>query len=278
MEYIHHIRTLDQADESVPLRINCADSNRISHPFVTNGSRLDWYLFLMTEGEIESSQGTLVKGSFIIWPPRENHSYSLKPNETMSYCWAHFTGSFAEKLLSINGIEPGRIYKVEEESLPTFKREWDKLLSEAMLRRSCHDLMEASILQAIIVRLGREIGRNTPEAAESKLRKRLERSAKFIHSNYTGNISVQTLSEMEHISPSRYRELFKSAFCLSPSDYIIRLRIERAEELLLTTDSAVADIAAAVGYGDELYFSRLFKKKTGLSPLAFRREGKASNT
>ena len=55
-------------------------------------------------------------------------------------------------------------------------------------------------------------------------------------------------------------------------EYIINLRIERASELLISTDSSVSYISAVCGYTDEFYFSRIFKKKTGYSPLMYRRE------
>ena len=107
---------------------------------------------------------------------------------------------------------------------------------------------------------------------ESEIRKRLENTVSYIHNHYTEEISVKTLAENEHISESRFRELFKKAFGTSPGDYIINLRIERAGELLITTDSSVSYISSVCGYSDEFYFSRIFKKKTGFSPLMYRRE------
>lgn len=57
---------------------------------------------------------------------------------------------------------------------------------------------------------------------------------------------------------------------MSITDYIASLRIERAKELLLSTDTTVSEIGAQVGYDDPRYFSRIFQKSTGESPRAYR--------
>ena len=80
------------------------------------------------------------------------------------------------------------------------------------------------------------------------------------------NIDVKTLADMEGLSVSRYRTLFREMTGLAPTEYIINLKIERACELLFCTAYSVTDIAAMCGYTDVLYFIRLFKKKTGTTP------------
>ena len=62
---------------------------------------------------------------------------------------------------------------------------------------------------------------------------------------------------------------------MSPSDYVITLRIQKAQSMLAQTDLRIKDIALACGFENEYYFSNFFKKHTALSPTAFRA---ASNT
>jgi AraC-like DNA-binding protein len=61
---------------------------------------------------------------------------------------------------------------------------------------------------------------------------------------------------------------------MSPKEYIIKLRLDRSMELLQCTDLSVGEISDIVGYQDPLYFSKLFKRKLGVSPAAYRKGNK----
>lgn len=79
-------------------------------------------------------------------------------------------------------------------------------------------------------------------------------------------VSTQTLSDMVGLVPSYLSKLFRDYKGMSPSEYIVHLRIEKAKELLSKNPDILAkDIAPIIGYSDPLYFSKVFKKKTGMS-------------
>lgn len=91
-----------------------------------------------------------------------------------------------------------------------------------------------------------------------------------VEANYTSQISLSDLAEHAGLSVSRFTELFRKHKGTSPIDYIIRLRITRASELLRTSESRVTDVAHAVGFDDSNYFSKVFKKVVGKSPRTYR--------
>lgn len=261
-------------DLTVPLLVNCTGYVKLAQPFSNTGQRKDWYLQLMNEGRLHSGEGdTLSAGQFILRSPERIYRYGLQEGSAMGYYWAHFTGSFVQQLLAENQIEPDRIYTLREEAMPALGREFGLLFREFMLRRPGFEHMAASLLTSILVRLGRGVLADSKDAMDYGLRKRLEQSAAYIHSHYTENISVGTLAAMEHLSDSRFREVFREAFGVPPSEYIIGLRIAHACELLLVTDLTVSQIAEVCGYPDVLYFSRLFHKKIGTPPLSYRKNG-----
>lgn len=83
-------------------------------------------------------------------------------------------------------------------------------------------------------------------------------------------LKIDTLHQMVDISDTYLRNLFKKRFGVTPARYVAQERIRLAKQLLTSTETThVADIAAQVGYRDPLYFSRLFKKLTGLSPTEY---------
>ncbi|MDO5479350.1 MAG: helix-turn-helix transcriptional regulator, partial [Clostridia bacterium] len=67
------------------------------------------------------------------------------------------------------------------------------------------------------------------------------------------------------------RRIFKSAAKTSPIKYINYLRLEKAKNLLSESSLKVSEIAVQVGFSDSFYFSRLFKKETGVSPASFKK-------
>ncbi|MGL4798321.1 MAG: response regulator transcription factor [Cellulosilyticaceae bacterium] len=94
----------------------------------------------------------------------------------------------------------------------------------------------------------------------------------FITAHITEPITNQTLSEHFGLVPSYISKLFKTHKGISPSEYILMLRIDKAKELLTQDINLLAkDIASIVGYSDPLYFSRVFKKVTGVYPSEYRK-------
>ncbi|MHC4886239.1 MAG: AraC family transcriptional regulator [Planctomycetota bacterium] len=94
-----------------------------------------------------------------------------------------------------------------------------------------------------------------------------------IDDNLHRGFSVEDVARALKRSTSQTRRLFARWLDCSPVEYINRRRVEQARRLLSTTRMPVARVAVSVGLDDPFYFSRLFKRHTGLSPLAYRKTG-----
>lgn len=92
----------------------------------------------------------------------------------------------------------------------------------------------------------------------------------YIDQNYSASLSLDALADMVHLSPSYFSKLFKREMGENLSTYILNTRIERAKFLLRTTDKKAYEIAEEVGIYDPVYFSKIFKKVTGLKPKEYR--------
>ncbi|MFI2857703.1 helix-turn-helix domain-containing protein [Paenibacillus sp. JSM ZJ436] len=97
----------------------------------------------------------------------------------------------------------------------------------------------------------------------------IEKTINYMVNHYNENITLEQLSTMASLSISHYSRLFKKYTNYSPIHYLTHLRMDRAKELLILSDYRLKAIARSVGYEDELYFSRLFKKTEGLSPSTY---------
>ena len=100
---------------------------------------------------------------------------------------------------------------------------------------------------------------------------RLISKAKFILQETIDNpIRLEDIARELPMGYSKFRQLFKHSCGISPNQYQLGLRLDRAMELLLTTGLSVSEVAYQTGFESIYYFSRLFKNRTGFSPKVYR--------
>lgn len=93
----------------------------------------------------------------------------------------------------------------------------------------------------------------------------------YIHEHYAEPITLGEVARQFHFNVSYLSTYFASHNREGFNEYLNRLRMEKAKERLLMTDDAIADISESVGYSDQSYFTKVFKKMTGVSPGRYRR-------
>nr|WP_255807598.1 AraC family transcriptional regulator [Cohnella mopanensis] len=103
-------------------------------------------------------------------------------------------------------------------------------------------------------------------------------AVRYIHEHYSEHVTLESLVEMLECNSRQFLRMFKSRKNTSPIDYLIRVRMDRAKELLRNTELTLKEIAENVGYSDSYYFSRIFKKVEGVSPTSFKEKANARST
>ena len=92
----------------------------------------------------------------------------------------------------------------------------------------------------------------------------------YIAENYNKPLTLKVLADNFSVSPSHFSRLFKQETNSTPMDYIISVGLNNAQQLLRGTDLKISYIASQCGFNDVSYFSYLFKKRLGVSPIVFR--------
>lgn len=98
----------------------------------------------------------------------------------------------------------------------------------------------------------------------------IKRSLQFIETNYSHSISVSDLADFIGLNKNYFSTFFKENLGVSPQEYIIRFRVNKACELLRNRELSISEISRSVGYIDPLGFSKIFKRVKGVSPKAYR--------
>lgn len=99
----------------------------------------------------------------------------------------------------------------------------------------------------------------------------IEKGIRYLQIDEKQKLSLDEVAAMCYVTPAYFRRLFREYAGMSPSEYRIRRRIERAKELLLHADMSVAEISEQLGYENPSYFCRAFKKEMKRSPTEYRK-------
>lgn len=105
--------------------------------------------------------------------------------------------------------------------------------------------------------------------SESAARKRLMPAVRYLQECTVNNINCGSLAELCFLSTSRFYDLFRAEFGMTPLEYRNEILLRRAKTLLSAGEMSVGEVAFAVGFENAAYFSRFFKKHVGFSPSEY---------
>jgi len=170
---------------------------------------------------------------------------------------------FAVRLLSLIAN-----YIVEKESAYVFQKELVRRQGELLKEARKKDELRRKLKEAWpFLRL------ETLSEKDQTRRERIAKEAKhFIETHYAEPLTLEIVSEAVFLSPSYFSTLFKEYAGIGFAEYLARVRMEKAKELLERLDLNVTEICWKVGYEDPNYFSQAFRKVTGLRPSEYRKK------
>ncbi len=248
-------------------------SKNIEYKVIRKKGRNDYHILYVIHGECfvwyNDKEYKLESGDYVIYFPHEKQEYRYAGiKETHTY-WIHFTGSAVEEIFSDAHLNSGVHFAPENKSVQTcFK----KIITFHSLQK--YELQANAYLLSLICALS--LGESEKSADEYP--QYLIDVIKYINLNWQKQISISLLAEMACLSKSRFLHSFKDNVGMSAYSYMVNIKIEKAKELLLSTDMNISAVAETVGYSDSLYFSRLFKKHVGISPREYRKKSGHTKT
>lgn len=162
---------------------------------------------------------------------------------------------------------PNEMLRFSPENTQFFRSEFQKLHTVWTTRNPGYEYEAKILFYRILLRMEQEWARTGHAASGEKLAAAME----HIHSHFSdGSLSVEGLAKLCGMSDTYFRRLFVAEYGTTPQQYISRLRLTTAAELLQSGYYTVGEIAERCGFHNINYFSTFIKKETGLSPVKYR--------
>lgn len=198
---------------------------------------------------------------FLVWP-NTLVRYCADEAEPWEYYWLGLTGPDAAALLAQSDIRPDAPVRTIG-----FGRSFQHYITAIYDARGQSAWSRTQMLGYAYLLLGKLIENQQNPLPSHDM---VERAAEFFANNYTDQITVDDAAAYAGVSRSWLYRGFQRRFDCSPMAYLEGLRIGYAQQLLCATSLRIREIAYSVGYLDALYFSKVFSRRIGLSPSAYR--------
>ncbi|MDP2792155.1 MAG: AraC family transcriptional regulator [Rectinemataceae bacterium] len=226
----------------------------------------EYQLVYVTKGRGSFTSGdrtwAVLPGSVLAVFPGVRHSYCPDQETGWEEYWVGFKGPSADELRDSGFHSPANPFfpvGVHESMLAVFSGIFSVVESQEPYYQ-----FRAGAL--VMVLLAEVLGRARKAEQHSESEALVERAKFLMTENIDGTMNVDEVGERLGVARTRFCESFKAYTGMTPYQYFIQLKINRAKEILSAGNAPVKEVAYSLGFDDQYYFSRLFKKKTGVAP------------
>lgn len=214
--------------------------------------------------QIRSGQG------FMIFPKQIN-TYIADEKLPWEYAWVEFDGLKAKESLEMAGLTmDSPIYHPGARDLSLELKNEMLYIAQHSDQSPFHLIGHLYLMLDYLTRSSSKRLMQTGKIRDFYIKEAIS----FIEQNFQNDISVEDIAGFCNLNRSYFGKIFRDTLGKSPQEFLISYRMSKAAELLKLTELSVGDISSAVGYLNQLHFSRAFKKIYGTSPRQWRNENK----
>jgi len=216
----------------------------------------------------ESGEVRINAGDMFMLFPNVRHRFRPDPETGWYECWVMFNGSWPRRLLEhqfITPKEPVVSVGLDSPVGKLFQQIMDGVQSQPTVPNRILAAYVAEMLSYMVCAASNNVSGSGDVLTD------IEHAVWYMEEHVDSDIDMEEVAEFINMSYSSFQRHFKRTVGLTPHQYYLRLRTSKAKELLEDLDLSVKQIALQLGFNDPYYFSRLFKKQTGISPKGWRR-------
>jgi AraC-like DNA-binding protein len=230
------------------------------------------FLFFCVDGsgwyQIGKQRVEVGANEFFILPQNQEHSYGSSADDPWSIYWVHFGGDALSAFNEVQEVQKHfkpELVRNTGEIIPVFQ----KIYKTLELGYSIDNLLFANMCLSQFLTLFIYNKRHFASASTDRL-DCVDSAIHFMQEHINDNISLISLSKTYNYSVSRFSNLFKQKTGYAPIDYFLQMKMQKACQLLDFSDRSIKDIAFSMGFEDQYYFSKRFRKIIGVSPKKYR--------
>lgn len=233
----------------------------------------EYQLIYITRGgglfESESCREEITEGTIILLQPGERHRYRPHPHSGWDETWVGFRGNMIDNIIRENQFMPEKaVFRVG------FNETIINLFNDInRFSRSGQPGYQPVISGAILYLLGLIYSESRQDKLQaSDMMETMVNKARALFRQHVHNkLSPEQVAEELHVGYSLFRKAFKKHTGVAPGQYLIGLKIEMAKQLLADPNKLIKEIAYELNMDSPLYFCKLFKEKTGVTPVEYRK-------
>ena len=215
---------------------------------------------------------SLSSGSCFFIFPGELVSYASDPEDPWCYRWVGFKGTQVDSLLTQMGIMPLNPTATTEGNrrIPVLFHQIHTTLHQSQPNV---ELRSSGLIRLLLAEFTKEAPSDSAidRQETSAIQQQVEQAVRYLTLQYSESISVDQMAHSLGYHRAHLSKMFKHFTGLSPLNFLLKIRMERAK-ILLIGPLTIEQIASSVGYPDALYFSKQFHKWSGMSPTTFRKQ------
>lgn len=214
--------------------------------------------------EQDGKRHVIQEGDLIICNKNIQHAYGTSLNNPWTAYWTYFTCDYLESLFPKLSDQPFLIIHLGYDV--TLIQLFKEILLTKSYGYALPYLFHTSQTLGLLLSHVNLAQLSGFDLAASKYGAIIAYMNEHLHQS----IDLTILAQQSGLTKDHFIRLFYASYGYTPFDYFIRLKMQTACDLLLTSDYSIKKIAASLGYEDAYYFSRIFKKKIGVSPKMYR--------
>lgn len=230
------------------------------------------HIIINGSGSIEFNNKTecLSSGYCFLIPPNETFIYKQNNNDPWEYVWFEFDGDAVPNLIKSTNFAKDYFFKITS---------FDNILKSILHYKSLYTkrkkdsdtLFSTAYLLDIFTVLINDTQRRIENVDLNKFQLKIIKIKRYIDDNYNDpDLNIATIASHFYFTQSYLTRLFKKYTKITPIQYLIKVRMEKASELLRQDNFSVQQIAESVGYKNQFYFSKEFKKYFGIMPSKYK--------